>query len=94
MSSPKFDYEDIVFIDKRIQVINQEVTHINKTLKHYGHWMECLDQGEDQTFLEYENALKNSYIEERSALINRRKEMRSALINRRKEIISKYQEGI
>lgn len=83
MSKITDDYVNIVSIDKRIQFLNQEVTHINKTLKHYGHWMECLDQGEDQTFLEYENALKNSYIEERSALINRRK-----------EIISKYQEGI
>ena len=75
MSKITDDYVDIVSIDKRIQFLNQEVTHINKTLKHYGHWMECLDQGEDQTFLEYENALKNSYIEERSALINRRKEI-------------------
>ena len=83
MSKPSDDYVDIVSIDKRIQFLNQEVTHINKTLKHYGQWMECLDQGEDQTFLEYENALKYSYIEERSALINRRK-----------EIIEKYQEGI
>ena len=83
MSKPSDDYVDIVSIDKRIQFLNQEVTHINKTLKHYGQWMECCEQGEDQTFLEYENALKNSYIEERSALINRRK-----------EIISKYQEGI
>ena len=83
MSKITDDYVDIVSIDKRIQFLNQEVTHINKTLKHYGQWMECLDQGEDKTFLEYENALKISYIEERSALINRRK-----------EIISKYQEGI
>ena len=75
MSKITDDYVDIVSIDKRIQFLNQEVTHINKTLKHYGRWMECLDQGEDQTFLEYENALKNSYIEERSALINRRKEI-------------------
>ena len=74
------DYVDIVSIDKRIQFLNQEVTHINKTLKHYGQWMECLDQGEDQTFLEYENALKKCYIDERTFLINRRK-----------EIISRYQ---
>lgn len=83
MSKISDDYVDIVSIDKRIQFLNQEVTHINKTLKHYGQWMECLDQGEDQTFLEYENALKYTYIEERSALLNRRK-----------EIIAKYQEGI
>lgn len=82
MSRPSEDYVDIVSIDKRIQFLNQEVTHINKTLKHYGAWMECCDQGQDQTFLEYENSLKYSYIEERTSLINRRK-----------EIIARYQEG-
>ena len=34
MSEPKFNYEDIVSIDKRIQALNQEVTHINKIIKH------------------------------------------------------------
>ena len=82
MSSPKFDYEDIVSIDKRIQALNQEITHINKTLKHYGQWMECSETNPDQTFLEYENALKYSYIDERTALIDKRK-----------KIIEKYQEG-
>ena len=41
MSKISDDYVDIVSIDKRIQFLNQEVTHINKTLKHYGHCMEC-----------------------------------------------------
>ena len=82
MSSPKFDYEDIVSIDKRIQALNQEITHINKTLKHYGQWMECSETNPDQTFLEYENTLKYSYIDERTALIEKRK-----------KIIEKYQEG-
>ena len=81
MSSPKFDYEDIVSIDKRIQALNQEITHINKTLKHYGQWMECSETNPDQTFLEYENTLKYSYIDERTALIEKRK-----------KIIEKYQE--
>ena len=75
MSKISDDYVDIVSIDKRIQFLNQEVTHINKTLKHYGHWMECLDQGKDQTFLEYENTLKYSYIDERTALIEKRKKI-------------------
>lgn len=82
MSSPKLDYEDIVSIDKRIQALNQEITHINKTLKHYGQWMECSETNPDQTFLEYENTLKYSYIDERTALIEKRK-----------KIIEKYQEG-
>ena len=82
MSSPKFDYEDIVSIDKRIQALNQEITHINKTLKHYGQWMECSETNPDQTFLEYENTLKYSYIDERTALIEKRK-----------KIIEKYQEA-
>ena len=69
------DYVDIVSIDKRIQTLNQEITHINKTLKHYGQWMECLDQNPEQTFLEYENALKYSYIDERTALIEKRKKI-------------------
>ena len=81
MSNPKFDYEDIVSIDKRIQALNQEITHINKTLKHYGQWMECSETNPDQTFLEYENTLKYSYIDERTALIEKRK-----------KIIEKYQE--
>ena len=75
MSSPKFDYEDIVSIDKRIQALNQEITHINKTLKHYGQWMECSETNPDQTFLEYENTLKYSYIDERTALIEKRKKI-------------------
>ena len=82
MSNPKFDYEDIVSIDKRIQALNQEITHINKTLKHYGQWMECSETNPEQTFLEYENALKYSYIDERTALIEKRK-----------KIIEKYQEA-
>lgn len=82
MSNPKFDYEDIVSIDKRIQALNQEITHINKTLKHYGQWMECSETNPDHTFLEYENALKYSYIDERTALIEKRK-----------KIIEKYQEA-
>ena len=81
MSNPKLDYEDIVSIDKRIQALNQEITHINKTLKHYGQWMECSETNPDQTFLEYENTLKYSYIDERTALIEKRK-----------KIIEKYQE--
>ena len=81
MSNPKFDYEDIVSIDKRIQALNQEITHINRTLKHYGQWMECSETNPDQTFLEYENTLKYSYIDERTALIEKRK-----------KIIEKYQE--
>ena len=82
MINPKFDYEDIVSIDKRIQALNQEITHINKTLKHYGQWMECSETNPDQTFLEYENTLKYSYIDERTALIEKRK-----------KIIEKYQEA-
>ena len=81
MINPKFDYEDIVSIDKRIQALNQEITHINKTLKHYGQWMECSETNPDQTFLEYETTLKYSYIDERTALIEKRK-----------KIIEKYQE--
>ena len=81
MSEIVQNYEDIVSIDKRIQALNQEITHINKTLKHYGQWMECSETDPEQTFLEYENALKYSYIDERTALIEKRK-----------KIIEKYQE--
>ena len=81
MSEVVQNYEDIVSIDKRIQALNQEITHINKTLKHYGQWMECSETNPDQTFLEYENTLKYSYIDERTALIEKRK-----------KIIEKYQE--
>ena len=81
MSEIVQNYEDIVSIDKRIQALNQEITHINKTLKHYGQWMECSETNPDQTFLEYENTLKYSYIDERTALIEKRK-----------KIIEKYQE--
>ena len=81
MSKASDDYVDIVSIDKRIQALNQEITHINKTLKHYGQWMECSETNPDQTFLEYENTLKYSYIDERTALIEKRK-----------KIIEKYQE--
>ena len=82
MSKVNEDYVDIVSIDKRIAALNQEITHINKTLKHYGQWMKCLDQNPEQTFLEYENALKYSYIDERTALIEKRN-----------KIIEKYQEA-
>ena len=75
MSKPSEDYVDIVSIDKRINLLNQEITHINKTLKHYGQWMECSETNPDQTFLEYENALKYSYIDERTALIEKRKKI-------------------
>lgn len=81
MSEIVQNYEDIVSIDKRIQALNQEITHINKTLKHYGQWMECSETNPDQTFLEYENTLKYSYIDERTALIEKRK-----------KLIEKYQE--
>lgn len=82
MSEIVQNYEDIVSIDKRIQALNQEITHINKTLKHYGQWMECSETNPDQTFLEYENTLKYSYIDERTALIEKRK-----------KIIEKYHEA-
>lgn len=81
MSEIVQNYEDIGSIDRRIQALNQEITHINKTLKHYGQWMECSETNPDQTFLEYENILKYSYIDERTALIEKRK-----------KIIEKYQE--
>lgn len=75
MSEIVQNYEDIVSIDKLIRALNQEITHINKTLKHYGQWMECSETYPEQTFLEYENALKYSYIDERTALIEKRKKI-------------------
>lgn len=82
MSSPKFDYEDIVLIDKRIQALNQEVTHINKIIKHYNEYKKCLAENPDQTFLEYILLKKESFSEERTMLISKRN-----------KIIEKYQEG-
>ena len=81
MSNPKFDYEDIVSIDKRIQALNQEVTHINKIIKHYNEYKKCLAENPDQTFLEYILLKKESFSEERTMLINKRN-----------KIIEKYQE--
>ena len=82
MSEPKFDYEDIVSIDKRIQALNQEVTHINKIIKHYNEYKKCLAENPDQTFLEYILLKKESFSEERTMLISKRN-----------KIIEKYQEG-
>lgn len=82
MSSPKLDYEDIVSIDKRIQALNQEVTHINKIIKHYNEYKKCLAENPDQTFLEYILLKKESFSEERTMLISKRN-----------KIIEKYQEG-
>lgn len=82
MSEPKFDYEDIVSIDKRIQALNQEVTHINKIIKHYNEYKKCLSENPDQTFLEYILLKKESFSEERTMLISKRN-----------KIIEKYQEG-
>ena len=82
MSNPKFDYEDIVSIDKRIQALNQEVTHINKIIKHYNEYKKCLAENPDQTFLEYILLKKESFSEERTMLISKRN-----------KIIEKYQEG-
>ena len=82
MSIPKLDYEDIVSIDKRIQALNQEVTHINKIIKHYNEYKKCLAENPDQTFLEYILLKKESFSEERTMLISKRN-----------KIIEKYQEG-
>ena len=81
MSNPKLDYEDIVSIDKRIQALNQEVTHINKIIKHYNEYKKCLAENPDQTFLEYILLKKDMFVEERITLINKRN-----------KIIEKYQE--
>lgn len=81
MSEPKFDYEDIISIDKRIQALNQEVTHINKIIKHYNEYKKCLSENPDQTFLEYILIKKESFSEERTMLISKRN-----------KIIEKYQE--
>ena len=81
MSIPTTDYEDIVSIDKRIQALNQEVTHINKIIKHYNEYKKCLAENPDQTFLEYILLKKESFSEERMMLINKRN-----------KIIEKYQE--
>lgn len=82
MNSPTLDYEDIVSIDKRIQALNQEVTHINKIIKHYNEYKKCLAENPDQTFLEYILLKKESFSEERTMLISKRN-----------KIIEKYQEG-
>ena len=76
------NYEDIVSIDKRIQALNQEVTHINKIIKHYNEYKKCLSENPDQTFLEYIILKKESFSEERTMLISKRN-----------KIIEKYQEG-
>lgn len=81
MNSPSLDYEDIVSIDKRIQALNQEVTHINKIIKHYNEYKKCLAENPDQTFLEYILLKKESFSEERTMLISKRN-----------KIIEKYQE--
>ena len=81
MSILTSDYEDIVSIDKRIQALNQEVTHINKIIKHYNEYKKCLAENPDQTFLEYILLKKESFSEERTMLISKRN-----------EIIEKYQE--
>lgn len=81
MSKPKFDYEDIVSIDKRIRALNQEVTHINKIIKHYNEYKKCLAENPDQTFLEYILLKKDMFVEERISLISKRN-----------KIIEKYQE--
>ena len=82
MSSIVQNYEDIVSIDKRIQALNQEVTHINKIIKHYNDYKKCLSENPDQTFLEYILLKKESFSEERTMLISKRN-----------KIIEKYQEG-
>ena len=82
MSEMVQNYEDIVSIDKRIQALNQEVTHINKIIKHYNDYKKCLSENPDQTFLEYIILKKESFSEERTMLINKRN-----------KIIEKYQEG-
>lgn len=82
MSEIVQNYEDIVSIDKRIQAINQEVTHINKIIKHYKEYKKCLAQNPDQTFIKYILFKKESFSEERTMLISKRN-----------KIIEKYQEG-
>lgn len=82
MNNLTLDYEDIVSIDKRIQALNQEVTHINKIIKHYNEYKKCLSENPDQTFLEYILLKKESFSEERTMLISKRN-----------KIIEKYQEG-
>ena len=81
MSDAVQNYEDIVSIDKRIQALNQEVTHINKIIKHYNEYKKCLSENPDQTFLEYILLKKESFSEERTMLINKRN-----------KIIEKYKE--
>lgn len=81
MSETVQNYEDIVSIDKRIQALNQEVTHINKIIKHYNEYKKCLSENPDQTFLEYILLKKESFSEERTMLISKRN-----------KIIEKYQE--
>ena len=81
MSETVQTYEDIVSIDKRIQALNQEVTHINKIIKHYNEYKECLSENPDQTFLEYIILKKESFSEERTMLISKRN-----------KIIEKYQD--
>ena len=83
MSKASDDYVDIVSIDKRIQALNQEVTHINKIIKHYNEYKKCLSENPDQTFLEYILLKKESFSEERTMLISKRN-----------KIIEKYQEGV
>ena len=81
MSEAVQNYEDIVSIDKRIQALNQEVTHINKIIKHYNEYKKCLSENPDQTLLEYILLKKESFSEERTMLISKRN-----------KIIEKYQE--
>ena len=81
MSEVVQNYEDIVSIDKRIQALNQEVTHINKIIKHYNEYKKCLSENPNQTFLEYILLKKESFSEERTMLISKRN-----------KIIEKYQE--
>ena len=81
MSEVVQNYEDIVSIDKRIQALNQEVTHINKIIKHYNEYKKCLSENPGQTFLEYILLKKESFSEERTMLISKRN-----------KIIEKYQE--
>ncbi len=72
MLSSTIDYTNMIEIDKRINQLNQEVTHINKILKHYADYKKCLSQNPDQTFLEYIYAKKDTFIDERNLLIERR----------------------
>ena len=81
MNEIRQNYEDIISIDKRIQALNQEVTHINKIIKHYNEYKKCLSENPDQTFLEYILLKKESFSEERTMLISKRN-----------KIIEKYQE--